>query len=803
MDTPHNTPGATPNGQVNPRLLSTIGSAAVGSRHSVESLMEYIKKQKLIIKKKQAEIDGLVASRVAEANDCQNIEGSSSSSACISEKVVLFGERIKSVMGKKYDLRDAFSKWTRAVLYGLKKDANTQSLALAASEKRVMKLKALLARTHSANQKNIEDSNALKREQQMSLEELKQLKAREESELKYLQEVQRASSLETAFQYDTDRQIQEAVANFIASRPEGILVEAVNPQMEATPTDASPKNSSTSVTNETNLRSEIRQLTERLEAQTAQHREELDVKEAARAELDARVKELGARNKSLEEAMTGVQNTLKSENTLRRELELELDELIVDRSRMVQEGRVTAGIKDRVKELESNLNKARADLDKLEKEKGAILEEVKVLRKGHTDISNVEAENVRLHAIVKDFTRRGSFLPKNRSKSTARHKNQISSAGAKIPLVPVEGGDQTVDQLVDAIKLVLATDACLLDAGAHKSIIEIEDEVSILRCCLIGLGEKVDSSRYFKYLGDDNLTPLCVGNRVRNAQQDVTSRIEGLEEQVALSEARIASAATKMGSLTTGSVSLEDDIFMKESLEHQLKLARQDLAELNAYESERKDLCARVRYRMASLEILKRQIKRGGDGGSRSMLRTILQKFGRGDEDLGQGDAVGDAVAKPADTAIYTAEDVTVKAADDLKIPISSNSGVKLSWNIQVKGPGDIGLAILWQRDDSSLEVVRQYDRSAHSSGDIWLPNHTGTTATWYVFMDNSFSWVRQKQLSYKIVVEKTSFDDRLDGDGDDGGDGQDPDQQNLNAGSTLDVYKQTTSFLARMALEI
>ena len=66
---------------------------------------------------------------------------------------------------------------------------------------------------------------------------------------------------------------------------------------------------------------------------------------ALRESLEQRMNTLDERNRELKEAKAGVENTLKSENALRRELELELDQLIMDRSRMVNEGRVAKGMR--------------------------------------------------------------------------------------------------------------------------------------------------------------------------------------------------------------------------------------------------------------------------------------------------------------------------------------------------------------------------------------------------------------------------------------------------------------------------
>ena len=191
--------------------------------------MEYIKKQKLIIKKKQAEIDALaVAKQTSGAGG--EVAGAAGGAVLFERLKPLFGDarRLRSAFLELADAGSPLSPWASC-----KESLRGQVLAYAASERKgLAKLKALLARTHSSQpEENIEDSKLLKKEQQMSKEELTQLKAREESELKDLQEVQRATSLESAFQYDTDRKIAEAVAAFIANRPE-VNPETATPQEE-------------------------------------------------------------------------------------------------------------------------------------------------------------------------------------------------------------------------------------------------------------------------------------------------------------------------------------------------------------------------------------------------------------------------------------------------------------------------------------------------------------------------------------------------------------------------------------------
>ena len=77
-------------------------------------------------------------------------------------------------------------------------------------EQRIVKLKALLARTHQANQRNLEEFDNMKKAKLSKEDELKLNEMKANAELNSLREAVRANSITSAFQYDIDILIQNA-----------------------------------------------------------------------------------------------------------------------------------------------------------------------------------------------------------------------------------------------------------------------------------------------------------------------------------------------------------------------------------------------------------------------------------------------------------------------------------------------------------------------------------------------------------------------------------------------------------------
>ena len=158
---------------------------------SSDQLMDYIKKQKTKIKTLE---NKLIKYEGISGNDKNITESKESSSTYLFWEFIhkqstfhqnlarcalsiMFARIESSKLGQQHvpTVKNLFNKWKEKSI--ALKLSNFSSL-----EQKNVKLKALLARTHSINQKNIEDSNMLKQRQQDALNELKTLKERDGSE---------------------------------------------------------------------------------------------------------------------------------------------------------------------------------------------------------------------------------------------------------------------------------------------------------------------------------------------------------------------------------------------------------------------------------------------------------------------------------------------------------------------------------------------------------------------------------------------------------------------------------------------
>lgn len=194
--------------------------AAEKEKASAEQLLEYIKKQKLKIKRLQTENEALVKVKVAEedgSNDGGNVERlcQQKNKAAVANMLNLaryLSQLCKSATPNS--IQSAFSHWkvlnSLSRLEAVSKEMETAKAASTAMEQRIAKLKALLARTHQANQRNLEEFDNLKKAQKNAEGELKNAEIKTNAELNSLKEVVRASSITSAFQYDIDILIQNA-----------------------------------------------------------------------------------------------------------------------------------------------------------------------------------------------------------------------------------------------------------------------------------------------------------------------------------------------------------------------------------------------------------------------------------------------------------------------------------------------------------------------------------------------------------------------------------------------------------------
>lgn len=516
MTTPGPESGSKPSLSTPASVMSTSSSISTSTtKHSVESLMEYIKKQKVKIKKLEIELEQQKAlnsktsdsislsesklnisnqDNITKLDTNSNLKAESKSKSISSKKVYI--KRLATILeimsqkndGKITGLKSAFGKWIKFTV-GILRSKSKLSIEL---EQKVSKLKILLARTHQAHQKNIEDSNALKKEQLETSEQLRMIKSKEDSELSLLKEMMRASSIESAFQYDMDKKIEEAVTSWISNRDEE-NTNGNTPDNKENISISGDKASNNNYNKELddnnkftitefeslkanleNCENEKSQLESRLLAiETQLNRKKSDESKA----LD----DIKNQMNEMKQDVAGVENTLKSERSFRQELELELDELIKNRLTIVAENQSLKQIKNSLEELQQKFEETSNTLRKVEGEKMTIALENDSLRKGHQDESNLRSENTRLLSIVQEFTGR-TALGKRSNRLSHTHFHSLDNPNASKEdianlLIEILGGryldskpySQDSSDMVSVDRLILMNQFALLLHGVKSA----------------------------------------------------------------------------------------------------------------------------------------------------------------------------------------------------------------------------------------------------------------------------------------------------------------------------------------------
>ena len=200
------------------------------------------------------------------------------------------------------------------------KEAAEAKVALAALEQKTTKLKQLLARTHQANKRFEEDSTSFKRSQRDSALQLKAMRERDDGERAQLLETVRVRTIESAFQQDMELAIQRAAESMIKSSADG-------------PTDLAPTGKLASLVEEN----------ERLTAQLAEANSTAAAAQAAavtsQAQLSRAERELSQLKHAMEKAVAAaaaLEGQAAEGQRLRHDMELELELLTKGRADMIR-----------------------------------------------------------------------------------------------------------------------------------------------------------------------------------------------------------------------------------------------------------------------------------------------------------------------------------------------------------------------------------------------------------------------------------------------------------------------------------
>lgn len=251
----------------------------------------------------------------------------------------------KSNFGKKSiqpSRRSLFDAW-RIRTMELRAEAAVREAAevkaeFASLEQKTAKLKALLSRTHQANKRFEEDTTSFKRAQKDAAMQLKAMKEREDGERMALLETVRVHTIESAFQQDMELVIQRAAESMLKTGSDGYTGSSVNHgPSSATAVVASGFNSLT--TKLSALEGENIALKTQLEALEGTVGELVAEATARQSLLEKAEKDL-AKSKDVVEKLkaTAAESQKQAEEgvRLRQDMELELDILTKGRADMIR-----------------------------------------------------------------------------------------------------------------------------------------------------------------------------------------------------------------------------------------------------------------------------------------------------------------------------------------------------------------------------------------------------------------------------------------------------------------------------------
>jgi predicted nucleic acid-binding Zn-ribbon protein len=335
---------------------------------SKEQLLDYVKKQKLKLKKLEKDIetlkkenDSLVQAQkqnvASTSNDGSSASGGSSKeaidpmlfwpmimrqspyvqslakcalnsfvSAC-TNTIMASNDANKNkvcIGGPHRSLRNGFRKWKIAAME-MRADAAKQAVEsleskYAQSEQKIAKLKVLLSKVNQANQRNMENTNAYKKAGEDVQMELYALKQKENSEKQSLMEALRVQSMESAFQYDTELTIQRAAEAMIYQQQQA---------------HSSAANQTKKVKD---FEDEKSQLVEQIKSLEQKREDMLRLQQSVQDKLDAATRKIAQLESQLRDSKAVSEQLLfklKEEEEQREEVELELKATLNSRTTLL------------------------------------------------------------------------------------------------------------------------------------------------------------------------------------------------------------------------------------------------------------------------------------------------------------------------------------------------------------------------------------------------------------------------------------------------------------------------------------
>ena len=314
----------------------------------------------------------------------------------------------------------AFKSWRKTYTGGdsqrekekMAKELEASIQANAAMEQRIAKLKALLARTHQANQRNLEEFDNLKKTQKEAEGEMRSIDMKKDAELKSLKEVVRASSITNAFQYDIDILIQNAADSMISKQKTMMQDAESNPARLMSSTvvkELEEENSRLKKTINEVLAKE-NSFDSELESMTKRHEKEAQM-----------VLELKQKNGELSDTLMKLRSDLQDQQCLRKELELELQHLSSDRYGMLEDRKHSKDLESQLADTKVNLNTCERKLKQSETLSERLTKENKMLKIRVQDFTKIQTENTNLTLRLNELKSRGDAS----SSSSANNSNSV------------------------------------------------------------------------------------------------------------------------------------------------------------------------------------------------------------------------------------------------------------------------------------------------------------------------------------------------------------------------------------------
>lgn len=400
-----------------------------------EQLLEYIRKQKLKIRKLEKEVEHLAASTTSSSSSNQLVSFSATTLPSETFDSSIFWDLLNrsppflknlarsalaslvktlsnSTLGRRKipTKSNAFKKW-KVFMYNhrfhsLQSAKEESSKTISLLEQRNTKLKLLLAKTHQANQRNMENSQTMKKAQRDALLELKHIKQRDESERTRLMETLRLQSMESAFHSDLEISIQKAADELLMQhqkllQQKQIVGSDIDISQNGDPVSMSDNynkklstSSPLSAPSSSGIAQGMIKISE-MEVEIEALRKQVDALETERSSQHHYIQDLIGKCRAFEHEAQVNRNKADEEENQRKDLEVEIQILLANRDIIMKELNAAAeeNAQKRNLELLKEVVQLTNKIASEEAEKNAIQER---MYKAESDLEALRAINKRM-----------------------------------------------------------------------------------------------------------------------------------------------------------------------------------------------------------------------------------------------------------------------------------------------------------------------------------------------------------------------------------------------------------------------